>query len=87
MDKTASASGTGSPICTACDRPVDGDEAPATVYVHLQNGEVVPVTGVTGLNVTDTSIVLLRGPKRPIIYARSRVYYACCHKDMQPPQC
>ena len=49
--------------------------------------DVVPVSGVTRLNVTDMSIVLMRGKKKPIIYPRSRVYYACCQKDMPPPQC
>lgn len=87
MDNASSVGGNESPICTTCDRRVDGDDAPATVYVHLQNGEVIPVSDVTGLDVTDTAIVLMRGSKPPIMYDRSRVYYACCHRDMQPPQC
>ena len=87
MTNVVGADGALSPVCDQCERPPCGADGPTTVYVHLQDGDVVPVSGVTRLNVTDMSIVLMRGKKKPIIYPRSRVYYACCQKDMPPPQC
>jgi len=68
-----------------CDKPACTSEGPTTFYVHLDNGDVATVDDVTGLEVTDAEIVFRRGKKRPVIYRRHEVYYACCEKDDEPP--
>ena len=84
MSKLTSGNGAPSPICEACELVANG--APTTMYVHLNDGEIVPVPDVRGVDVNETSIILLRGVKAPIVYPRSRVYFACCREDMEPPQ-
>lgn len=56
------------------------------MFVHLHSGDVVPVTGVTDLEVTDTRLILQREARMPVTFPRSDVYYACCESDMAPPQ-
>lgn len=85
MDHAQNGSGLPQPVCIACTRKPDAE--PKTFYVHLQDGSVQRVEGVMRQSVTQTDIILHRGDGLTVAYARADVYYACCNRDMPPPQC
>jgi hypothetical protein len=74
------------PVCSQCNREPHASGEAVTFYVHLQDGSIQRVEGVTGHAVTETEVVLRRGESVPVSYSRTEVYYACCDRDMPPPQ-
>jgi hypothetical protein len=61
------------------------EAGPKSYYVHLSDGEVVAVTGVTSLSVSDASITFLRAGLEPVSFPRSSVYFTCCTQNAPPP--
>ena len=72
-------------ICSDCVHEGFGENEPKTLYVHLLDGEIAAIEGVTGIGLTGTSIVVRRRAAPALTYSRSQVYFACCDKDRPPP--
>jgi hypothetical protein len=68
-------------VCQDCADSV----APRIMYVHLLSGIVKEVPGVTGIEVTQSQVVLSRGQgETPVVFPRWDVYFACCDVDHEP---
>jgi hypothetical protein len=75
------------PPSLICDSTSCHGEGPKTFFVHLQDGTVDTVESVSGLEVTDTSVILRRGRRKAVTYPRRTIFFACCDRDQSPPQC
>jgi hypothetical protein len=57
---------------------------PGIHYIHLCSGEVVQVAPVTGVQVTNDSVLVLNGAEIVRTYPRSTVYFVS-DRPMEPP--
>jgi hypothetical protein len=77
--------GTGGSQRLTCEAEDCEAVAPRSYYVHLADGEVAVVTGVTSLQVSDSAITILRGGLASTPFPRSSVYFTWCTKNAPPP--
>ena len=63
------------------------DEESRDIYVHLMSGEVVTLSGITQLELTDYDIELRRLGLPPVRFPRSEVFFTTANPDDAPPQC
>jgi hypothetical protein len=83
MNETALPEPPGALLCdpTRCPAGASG-----SYYVHLNEGEVVPITGVTRVEVTPRGILFHRRSNASVTFPREAVYFTCCQRDQSPPQ-